>query len=369
MACRTPFALLWLGLAVGCGQPTTDDTAAVPYAPADQPGPWSVATQRDALDASGPPPHVVQLWYPTPATSGAPANYDGLTLGSAQMGGPADCDTPRPVVVFSHGNGGIRYQSVFLTEHLASHGWVVVAPDHLGNTLLDLDDVPRVEVAYRRPTDAARTFDHLLDRASDPSDPLSGCVDPDAGYTIIGHSFGGFTALATAGAAVDVAGLTAHCAEQGDFLCGLEAVWAAERPDDDSGDLSDPRARAAIALAPVGNVSLGAGLGQLAAPVAVIGGLQDQATAWLTEVRPIYEQLTAEPRMLAGLDRVGHYSFSDFCIDLDDGCGDDFLPLEEAHAQIRTLTTATLQQWDGQEEAAAWLPPEWANLEWDSVVP
>lgn len=361
------YSLALLVLTTGCGDPSTSDSAAPAYAPADQPGIWRVATRRDALDTSGPPPHVVQVWYPTNATDGAAASYDGLTLGTSQMGGPAECQTPRPVVVFSHGNGGIRYQSVFLTDHLASHGWIVVAPDHIGNTLLDLDEVPRVEVAYRRPTDAARTYDHLLQRSSDPQDSLFGCIDPEAGYAIVGHSFGGFTALATAGARIDLDGLATHCVEQEDFLCGLQDVWTAERPNDSTGDLSDPRAYATIALAPVGNISLGAGLAELDVTTAVVGGLQDQATGWDGEVRPIYEQLQSEPRFLAGLDLVGHYSFSDFCIDLDDGCGDDFLPLDEAHAQIRTLTTAVLQHHLGMDDASAWLPPDWANLEWAST--
>jgi dienelactone hydrolase len=43
-----------------------------------------------------------------------------------------------PVVVFSHGFGGMRLQSVGLTAHLASRGYVVVAPDHSGRMLGDI---------------------------------------------------------------------------------------------------------------------------------------------------------------------------------------------------------------------------------------
>ena len=39
-------------------------------------------------------------------------------------------DGPYPVVFFSHGSGGIRMQSTYLTVALASHGYVVVSPDH-----------------------------------------------------------------------------------------------------------------------------------------------------------------------------------------------------------------------------------------------
>ena len=40
------------------------------------------------------------------------------------------CDAARSVIVFSHGYSGIRFQSVFFTEWMASHGYLVVAPDH-----------------------------------------------------------------------------------------------------------------------------------------------------------------------------------------------------------------------------------------------
>src|SRR5258706_10032545 len=39
-----------------------------------------------------------------------------------------------PVIVFSHGSGGTRVGYVFLTEFLASHGYIVIAADHIGNS-------------------------------------------------------------------------------------------------------------------------------------------------------------------------------------------------------------------------------------------
>lgn len=43
-----------------------------------------------------------------------------------------------PLIVFSHGHGAHRRLTSHLCTHLASHGYIVAAPDHLGNTYLDL---------------------------------------------------------------------------------------------------------------------------------------------------------------------------------------------------------------------------------------
>jgi pimeloyl-ACP methyl ester carboxylesterase len=47
-------------------------------------------------------------------------------------------EAPYPVVLFSHGFGAFRVQSLDVVVHLASRGYVVVAPDHPGRMLGDL---------------------------------------------------------------------------------------------------------------------------------------------------------------------------------------------------------------------------------------
>ena len=58
----------------------------------------------------------------------------------------------------------MRWQSPFLVEYLASHGFVVVAPDHTGNTIFDYDSGRMPEVA-RRPHDIIDAADWLKDTA------------------------------------------------------------------------------------------------------------------------------------------------------------------------------------------------------------
>ena len=46
-------------------------------------------------------------------------------------------DGPFPLVVYSHGSGGLRFIASDYTEAIASHGYIVAAPDHTGNTALE----------------------------------------------------------------------------------------------------------------------------------------------------------------------------------------------------------------------------------------
>lgn len=80
---------------------------------------------------------------------------------------------PLPVVLFSHGFGGYRYQSFDLTTHLASRGYVVIAPDHVGRQLGDL--VPCLLTSTLEDCNLALGFDP---DAPDPAvDDLQAALD------------------------------------------------------------------------------------------------------------------------------------------------------------------------------------------------
>jgi dienelactone hydrolase len=109
-------------------------------------------------------------------------------------------DSACPLLVFSHGNSGMRHQSTFLMTHLASWGVVVAAPDHVGNTfaeMLALPDEPSRRATHRRmrqlrPHDLHAVLRALCDEAhlADRRPP----IDPRR-LGAFGHSFGGWTAL------------------------------------------------------------------------------------------------------------------------------------------------------------------------------
>jgi len=151
------------------------------------------------------------------ATSGCPTLATGATRDAA-----AATLGPRPVVLFSHCLNCGRYSSFSLAERLASHGMVVLAPDHAGPT-------PFVQgatgEALGEPQLEVRTADleSVLDAAIEgslfvTSAPLEGVsVDPDR-VGAFGHSFGAVTTGSFAQVEPRVRAVAALAAPMASFL-------------------------------------------------------------------------------------------------------------------------------------------------------
>src|SRR5215510_4504807 len=113
------------------------DAARPPATDPSQPGPWLAGvTTVTVTDPARGRSFDVEVWYPVdPAIGDGSGNTYSLLGGLIALDSPARRDAtpapggPWPLVVFSHGYGGIRFQSFFLTEHLATRGFVVIAPD------------------------------------------------------------------------------------------------------------------------------------------------------------------------------------------------------------------------------------------------
>ena len=386
---RTQFWLvlsLVLGLA-GCPAGDTepddddsagdDDTTGQPpggdddeFFPPDAPGPFPVGTdEREAPSREGLT-LPVQVWFPAVEAGDDPYVYDDLIPGDAWRGVDPDCSAARPVVVFSHGNSGIRYQTWSVMEFLASHGWVVIAPDHVDNTFLDFDMDLWPRIAMRRPLDVADAFDWLASASADADDDLAGCVDGEAGYAVMGHSFGGFTTYAASGARLDIDALAAACAADPVEGCDAVDAWQGANPGERFADHSDPRVWAAVPWAPAWHEFFGGTMDEIAVPTLVVGADRDSMTTWEFAVEPSYRELEVVPRYLAGLEDAGHYSFTDFCELLpgsgNNGCGEDFRPAAEVLETTRTLSLAFLLASRGQEEARAWMPPDEGMWFWEA---
>ena len=349
-----------------------DDTTAAPvfHAP-DEPGPYPAGTEEYEAPSREGLTLPVQVWFPAAEATDEVHTYDDLLAGGAWDAAEPDCAASHPVIVFSHGNSGIRYQTFSVMEFFASHGWIVAAPDHVQNTFLDFDMDLWPQIAMRRPWDVADVFDWLAAETVDVDSDLHGCIDPGAGYAVMGHSFGGWTTYAVAGAALDMDLLVASCHVDPVEGCDAVDAWVADHPGETVSDRSDARVWAAVPWAPAWHEFFNGAIADIDVPTTVIGGDRDTLTEWDDTVLPSYTELTVVPRYLAAMEDAGHYSFTDFCDLLpasgNNGCDESFRPYDEVLDTTRTLSLAFLLATSGVEEAAAWLPPDEGIGLWEAV--
>ena len=92
-----------------------------------------------------------------------------------------------PVVIYSHGFGGYRDVAIFLTTHLASHGFVVASPEHLHRNLPAQAFGTAEFSPEKDQADIANTLAAL--------DAAFGGIADTARVGVIGHSAGARTAL------------------------------------------------------------------------------------------------------------------------------------------------------------------------------
>lgn len=232
---------------------------------------------------------------------------------------------PYPLIIFSHGNGGIRMQSIFLTEHLASHGYIVASMDHEGNTLSTVfdsgqgfpDDI--VQVAQDRPVDASLVIDAMLARNETNGDVLQGLIDPEE-IGITGHSFGAYTSLA------------------------VSAL--------------DPRIDASAPLAPPSSFALAAvnvSPSRIFVDTMIFAGNKDLTLPFEDNQLEVFTKLDDKKRALVNILDAGHFTFSDICVFdlellaqlagidtqgvLDDGCGAENIDPVRGHEITNTFAT------------------------------
>lgn len=295
----------------------------------------------DPADGSGERTLRLAFWYPTGDTTGDDVRYLNFVSAPGVLGGAAPLGGPAPVVVFSHGNTAYAEQSAFFTEFLAAHGFLVVAPDHTGNTF---GQPLEPDIFHWRPTDIGAVVDHL--GALPDTDPIAALVSDD--IAVAGHSFGGYTVLAVGGARWDVDAMLAYCAADAIQLGGCDAL----REDEAifrQGFL-DPRVDAVISMSPgIVGVFGDAGLTHIDLPTLLVTGSLDQRTPNAIEGDPAWAQLSgSDGNLRIDLATAGHFTFSDACslglnIGVGDGCGEGFIEPSRAHVAVNAYALAFLR--------------------------
>ncbi|MGJ3237998.1 MAG: alpha/beta hydrolase family protein [Anaerolineae bacterium] len=329
------------------------------------------------------------VWYPAQGTPEL-ANYSAFN-GVFEASGRANWDAqprndgaPYPLVVFSHGSGASPLLSLFFTEHLASQGFVVIATEHPANTMIDrigsneaYDDAVVDNYIYR-PQDVRRTIDYALDDLNVGA--LSGMIDAER-IAVAGHSFGGYTSFASAGARLNLDALAQWCADNDGVTVGdvrnESALTASNRdvlladgacylldnasrlaelmrlPDVPTGawpSLGDERISAVIALAPWNAPIFGEeNLTEITLPALIMVGSNDNTTKPERDAHNFYSWLGSEDKTLVEFVLGDHSLFVDQCppVLINAGfyasCSDPVWDLARAHNLTNHLATAFLR--------------------------
>ena len=103
---------------------------------------------------------------------------------------------PYPLIIVSHGYTGSRLLFTYLTENLASKGYVVVSIDHTDSTFLDANNFN--STLLNRSLDDLFVLNEMARLSSDSSSFLKGLVNTDKAG-LIGYSMGGYGAVNVAG--------------------------------------------------------------------------------------------------------------------------------------------------------------------------
>lgn len=328
-------------------------------------GPFPVGVTSLELEAG----NKVEIWYPavegttgtdvydvrdfvpeaikTLLTADVPASYEYEAGRDAEV-----AEGSFPVVLFSHGASGIRFQSTFLTSHLASWGMIVAAPDHWSRDLFHTLSTP-VGDRSTSITELLQTLDLVIAQGSDSASRFADRVDAD-NVVAIGHSAGGRTVVE--------ASMDERIDAYVSLASGVIALGA-------SNDASTTTAAPVIPAKP--SFFMAGALDQVVSPEAV--------------TRASYETVPAPSRLWI-IDGVGHNGFDDFCTfgngtgiigvamasglgplleaqpNLkrlgEDGCLPPAEPVEKGFPIIRHAVTAQLRYWFGADDEPIGLGPE-----------
>ncbi len=220
-----------------------------------------------------------------------------------------------PVVIISHGLGSKPEDFDFIAEHLTSYGYVVALPQHPGSDYQQLQDMLQgyAQEMYQvndfidRPLDISYLLDELERRNQTEFEGRLNLTN----VGVIGHSFGGYTALALGGAKLDFDDLQRVCDKEvwSPNLSLLLQCEALDLPRQDY-NFRDERVSAILAINPLNRRIFGEkGLREVTIPVLIGAGSQDPATPVFIEQVPAFIYLNSTNKYLALVVGQAHVNF------------------------------------------------------------
>lgn len=249
-------------------------------------------------------PLTLEVWYPAiipdgttaiteydevmgvannPDRPNTPFTFLGRALRAAE---PDPSGGPYPLVIVSHGYPGSRLMMSYLTENLASKGYVVVAIAHTESTYRDTNGFQ--STLLNRPLDVLFVLDEIAAMSAADSDSfLAGLANADT-TGLVGYSMGGYGSLNAAGAGYSAQAVQLFAAISG----GSTALEIRSTGNDDFIASQDERIKAVVAFAPWGmenGLWDADGLAELTVPTLFVAGSEDDVAGYENGIKAIYD--------------------------------------------------------------------------------
>ena len=264
-------------------------------------------------------PLTVEIWYPADIESQGKTTYndylgvqnsknrplipfyfDGRAERDAQ---PVKDEGAFPLVIVSHGYLGSRYLMTYLTENLASKGYVVVAIHHTESTHEDAGKF--ASTLYHRPKDDLFVLDEMDKMGNKSGDGFLGGMIDTENTALIGYSMGGYGALNVAGAGFSPGFIGAF----GQMTGGSNILRERSLENPAYAGTVDPRIKAVVAFAPWGmqrGVWDSEGLANIKLPIFFVAGDQDDISGYGDGIKAIFDGAIHTNRYLLTYKNARH---------------------------------------------------------------
>ncbi|MDJ0598966.1 MAG: alpha/beta hydrolase [Crocosphaera sp.] len=226
-----------------------------------------------------------------------------------------------PVIMVSHGLGSHPNDFSSLGKQLASYGFLVAIPQHIGSDQKQLENMLQgysrelydLQEFINRPLDITFVLDELERRNQQEFNNRLNLEK----VGVIGHSFGGYTALSVAGATWDFQNIKNYCAPQSGSLRDRQ-VWEANLSmllqcqtldlPKQAYNFRDSRVGAIAIINPVNSVIFGSeGLSKINIPIIISAGTNDPATPPIIEQIRTFAWVTSKDKYLFVMKGQAHF--------------------------------------------------------------
>jgi predicted dienelactone hydrolase len=279
-----------------------------------------ILNSKEGKDPLYDRPITIEIWYPASVSEDAKTVVYDEVMGTAndslrpltpftfkgrayREAKPMTGKGKFPLIVVSHGYVGSRYLMTYLTENLASKGYIVAAIDHTDSTFKDANAFQ--STLLNRPKDIRFIINEMEKiGAIGSKNKLENLVDSN-NTGIIGYSMGGYGVLNVGGAGYSEAFTGFYTGMTG----GSTSISVNTAHNEEYKKLADDRIKAIVAFAPWGmerGVWDAEGLKGLKTPTFFVAGSQDDISGYEKGIKAIYEGAVNADRFLLTYKNARH---------------------------------------------------------------